>query len=51
MRTIGAVLAACTDEVSSRRALEIFVAKNPQGKPVSGVVCCGLAFKACTVRW
>jgi hypothetical protein len=27
-----------------------FTAKNPQGRQVSGVVCCGL-LKSCTVRW
>lgn len=27
-----------------------FTAKNPKGKPVSGVVCCGYS-KACTVRF
>lgn len=27
-----------------------FRAKNPAGKPVSGVVCCGVT-KNCTVRW
>lgn len=27
-----------------------FHAKNAQGKPVQGVVCCGLLWKACTVR-
>lgn len=28
-----------------------FTAKNPQGRRVSGVVCCGLVFKGCTVRF
>ena len=28
-----------------------FTAKNAQGRPVAGVVCCGLLFKACTVRF
>lgn len=28
-----------------------FEAKNPQGERVSGVVCCGLIFKGCTVRF
>lgn len=27
-----------------------FTAKNPQGKQVSGVVCCGL-LKSCTIRF
>ena len=27
-----------------------FRAKNPQGLPVSGTVCCGV-MKSCTVRW
>ena len=28
-----------------------FSAKNPLGRTVSGVVCCGLVFKGCTVRF
>lgn len=28
-----------------------FTAKNPAGKYVDGVVCCGLMFKGCTVRF
>lgn len=28
-----------------------FSAKNPKGKQVSGVVCCGRFFKNCTIRW
>lgn len=28
-----------------------FEATNPAGKRVSGVVCCGLVLKACTVRF
>ena len=28
-----------------------FTAKNPAGRYVSGVVCCGLLFKGCTVRY
>lgn len=28
-----------------------FEAKNPQGGRVKGVVCCGLIFKGCTVRF
>ncbi len=28
-----------------------FRAKNPVGKMVRGVVCCGLVFKSCTVRF
>jgi len=27
-----------------------FTAKNPAGVKVTGVVCCGLMFKSCTVR-
>ncbi len=27
-----------------------FTAKNPQGRAVSGTVCCG-AMKGCTIRW
>jgi len=26
-------------------------ALNPLGKPASGVVCCGLVFKSCTIRF
>ena len=28
-----------------------FIATNPNGARVSGVVCCGLVFKACTIRF
>lgn len=28
-----------------------FIAKNPNGKTVTGVVCCGFLFKACTIRF
>lgn len=28
-----------------------FVAKNARGIEVKGVVCCGMLFKSCTVRW
>lgn len=28
-----------------------FRAKNNAGNIVEGVVCCGLVFKSCTVRW
>ena len=28
-----------------------FKAVNPNGKAVKGVVCCGLVFKSCTIRW
>ena len=28
-----------------------FTAKNPNGRHVSGVVCCGLIFKSCTIRF
>lgn len=28
-----------------------FVATNPRGERVEGVVCCGLVFKNCTVRF
>lgn len=67
-------ISSCTDEGSSRKALEdegytnitfngydpfacsdedsfstLFVADSPNGKRVSGVVCCGIT-KACTIR-
>jgi hypothetical protein len=28
-----------------------FIAKNSRGEIVSGVVCCGLLFKGCTIRF
>lgn len=28
-----------------------FIATNPKGKRVKGVVCCGLLFKQCTIRF
>ncbi len=28
-----------------------FRAKGPTGQPVEGTVCCGLVFKACTIRF
>lgn len=28
-----------------------FRAKNPKGAPVSGVVCCGMMGKGCTIRF
>jgi hypothetical protein len=28
-----------------------FRATNPQGQKVDGVVCCGLVFKSCTIRF
>lgn len=28
-----------------------FVATNPSGQRVEGVVCCGLVFKGCTIRF
>jgi len=28
-----------------------FSATNPNGKNVSGAVCCGRLFKKCTIRW
>lgn len=28
-----------------------FTARSPNGTYVQGVVCCGLLFKNCTVRW
>ena len=28
-----------------------FIAKNPRGVQVEGVVCCGLVVKACTIRF
>jgi hypothetical protein len=41
-----AVMACGSGDVESRR----FTAKR-DGKTVSGIVCCGVVFKGCTVRW
>lgn len=43
----GYVFAACSDDDYTHTGFE---AKNAQGQPVSGVVCCGF-LKSCTVRW
>lgn len=40
-------LACGHDDTSATR----FHAKNASGRAVSGVVCCGIVFKACTVRF
>lgn len=39
---------ACSEDDEVRTK---FVADNPKGVRVSGVVCCGLIFKNCTVRF
>lgn len=48
VQTTGYAWGACSDDDTSHTG---FTAKNPKGKPVAGVVCCGLVAKACTVRW
>lgn len=45
--TGGAGTAACGRDDNSATGFE---ATSPAGARVKGVVCCGLAFKACTVR-
>lgn len=40
--------ASCADSDDVARH---FTAKNVQGEPVAGVICCGLVLKACTIRW
>lgn len=46
--TTGYDLVACgQDDFSSTG----FRARNPQGRVVTGVVCCGLVVKACTIRF
>lgn len=39
---------SCSEEDFSSTG---FAAVNSQGKPVEGVVCCGLFLKSCTVRF
>jgi hypothetical protein len=48
IRTTGYEFGACSEDDTYHTG---FTAKNPQGQQVSGVVCCGLVFKNCTVRW
>ncbi len=43
----GYAFSACSEDDVSHTG---FRAKNPQGKEVEGVVCCGW-LKSCTVRW
>lgn len=47
IRFTGYRLTGCDEEDSFQTG---FVAKNPAGKRVEGVVCCGV-LKACTVRF
>lgn len=47
IQTTGYSWFSCSDSDAFHTA---FTAKNPLGKPVSGVVCCGW-FKNCTVRF
>lgn len=48
VRYTGYVWFACGKDDFSHTG---FTANNAAGHPVSGVVCCGLLFKACTVRF
>ncbi len=48
IRWTGYEFMACSEDDTYHTG---FSAKNSQGKMVSGVVCCGLVMKACTVRW
>lgn len=47
VRTGGAAWFACGK--NDKTGIE-FTATNPLGRPVAGVVCCGV-LKGCTVRW
>lgn len=44
----GGELWGCSDSDGTTTG---FIAKNPAGRKVKGVVCCGFAFKGCTVRF
>jgi len=44
-RTQPAIWECSKEEIGSH-----FTARNPAGAPISGVVCCGWVYKACTVR-
>ncbi len=46
----GPVLLSCGRDDSSATSRE-FTAVRQDGTQVSGVVCCGLVFKGCTVRF
>ncbi len=48
VKMTGYVYGACSDDDDTHTG---FTAKNPQGHPVSGVVCCGYFLKNCTIRW
>lgn len=48
IQTTGYEMFACGQDDHFRTG---FIAKNPKGKIVSGVVCCGLIGKACTIRF
>jgi len=44
----GLKLLSCSDDDFFMTG---FKAKNPNGKIIEGVVCCGLIFKSCTIRY
>lgn len=48
IRTNGYGWFACAEEDTYATK---FIAKNPAGQTASGVVCCGLVMKNCTVRF
>ncbi len=47
-KTTGYKYFACSDSDDTHTG---FVAKNPKGETVEGVVCCGYFMKACTIRF
>jgi hypothetical protein len=49
IETVGIAVAACGE--GDKPAGRKFVAINPSGQSVDGVVCCGMGFKGCTIRF
>lgn len=47
VRTTGWAMLGCGEDDSTSTG---FVAKNPKGRRVEGVVCCGFWGKGCTIR-
>ncbi len=41
----------CGHEKSETEVAYTFTGKSPTGKQVTAVVCCGMSFKACTLRY
>lgn len=48
VETTGYSWFACGQDDTSHTG---FIATNPAGERVTGTVCCGLIFKACTIRF